>query len=918
MNMRLSRELGIKLIGLRGLAGAVCGGLLALLVGCGGGSGRNGTDIVVSGISGPTASVQSGAQATFEFTVSNVGENPAVDLDIRNGPSGMSVDSITCTAERGAVCPNPTAAVMVAPSMPRGGLLRFKVTGTVVRGVNGQISNTISATYSDDIDRNNNSATVTGTGFTLVSDLVVTGTGPSTPATSGGIAEFQMAVRNEGPNEATAIKILNTVGPNLQLSSITCAASGGAICPATVSVATDVEKMPAGGVLTFTVNALVNPGINGTVVNTMEVTATDDEDRTDNRVTATATVVTPRTGVSVVGVGSLTPAVGGTDTVFTMTVGNSGPDPATNVTIVNTVGSGLTLSGITCTAANGAACPSAVGPVMTLSTMPVGGTLTFAVTARAAVGVNGTLVNTMQVSADNDTDRTDNSATASVTATTPRVGLYVSGVGPTATLTGGADAVFTMTVGNAGPDPALNATVFNNVGSGLTLSSITCAAGAGAVCPATVGPSMTLPTLAAGASLTFTVTTRLVSGANGTLTNTMQVAADNDTDRGDNTATVSVKAVTPRVGVYVNGVGPTGTVIGGTETDFVMTVGNLGPDPATNITIIDNPGSNLTLTKITCVAAKGATCPATLAPSMTVPSLPAEGTLTFNVTVRLSQSANGTITNTMQVTAENDTDRTDNAATAVAQAFTPRSDLSVTGTGTADVASGQSATFRMTVTNNGPDPAEKVRLINAVGGNLTLTGITCSAFGGATCPAVLGPTMDATGIPVNGGLVFDVTATVANATQGTITNTLSARVTSGIPSEAVGVGVGSAYTNNVSVTASGPSGPIASGSSVVFVMTVANSGPGSARNVTLTNTVSVGLTLTGIGCTASGGAVCPASPGASMTASEIPSGGSLSFSVSATIVSGTNANVSNNLKAVAPGDFFPGDNAATATFRATP
>ena len=56
----------------------------------------------------------------------------------------------------------------------------------------------------------------------------------------------------------------------------------------------------------------------------------------------------------------------------------------------------------------------------------------------------------------------------------------------------------------------------------------------------------------------------------------------------------------------------------------------------------------------------------------------------------------------------------------------------------------------------------------------------------------------------------------------------------------------------------------------------------------------------------------------SVVVSLIPAGGTLTFSVPATISSGVDANVGVTVKAVTAGDFFPGDNASTATFRARP
>ncbi len=103
---------------------------------------------------------------------------------------------------------------------------------------------------------------------------------------------------------------------------------------------------------------------------------------------------------------------------------------------------------------------------------------------------------------------------------------------------------------------------------------------------------------------------------------------------------------------------------------------------------------------------------------------------------------NGTVTNTMAASADGDSDFTNNSAVGSTAVVTPVSGLSMTGVGPVNVPAGTGGAFRMTLVNTGPDPAATIRLIDTLGGNLTLTGITCTASGGAACPATLGPLMD--------------------------------------------------------------------------------------------------------------------------------------------------------------------------------
>ncbi len=174
-------------------------------------------------------------------------------------------------------------------------------------------------------------------------------------------------------------------------------------------------------------------------------------------------------------------------------------------------------------------------------------------------------------------------------------------------------------------------------------------------------------------------------------------------------------------------------------------------------------------------------------------------------------------------------------------------------------------------------------------------------------------------MPVNGTLVFDISATVANGTHGTILNTLNATTTTGTRQEVVAVATGNAYANNLSVTGTPPLGPVRGGNTEAFVLDVRNDGPGSAFNVALNLSYGAGLSAASpITCTASGGAVCPGSLAPSMVAPEIPMGGMLSFSVPATVAAGTDALVSVTMQSAAAGDAFPGDNTDAASVRAVP
>ncbi|MHB8836180.1 MAG: COG1361 family protein [Candidatus Methylomirabilia bacterium] len=216
----------------------------------------------------------------------------------------------------------------------------------------------------------------------------------------------------------------------------------------------------------------------------------------------------------------------------------------------------LTVSDVTCTAADGASCPAGLTVAgmqagLTIPALPVGGSVTFSISADVDSGTSvGTLItNTASVAVYGQSNSA--SDTNTVTLTPP----------PTITITDGASVIIpggssTYTVvitNNTGTDfstTAGNAAVFRDPATAnLTINSITCSAAKGASCPAvsTVvgmqGAGLTIPTLPdhgnTHGSVTFSINATVNVGAPiGTvITNIASVTANGRTNfASDNTA----------------------------------------------------------------------------------------------------------------------------------------------------------------------------------------------------------------------------------------------------------------------------------------------------------------------------------------------------------------------------------------------
>ena len=337
----------------------------------------------------------------------------------------------------------------------------------------------------------------------------------------------------------------------------------------------------------------------------------------------------------------------------------------------------------------------------------------------------------------------------------------------------GDNAVFEVVISNDGPDTAPDVELTDLLPADATYQSHTVSQGS--YVPGT--GVWTVGDIADAASATLTITARLEdTSVQNVAEVTLSGAADPDSTPGngngaeDDQDGVTVN-VSPRSDLSLTKARTAGPDVNG-NTTYRITVANDGPSGATGIEVTELPPSGAAFvsaapsqgsfdsnTGVWAVGAVGAAATATLDVTYDVPSFPASN---FAEITAADQSDPDSEPGEDPLGPSDPPNQDDEAEVSV----TLSSDLSVQkAVTTAPEFVGDDAVFTITVTNDGPDPADSVVVTDLVPAGLSY--VAHNASSGAYVPGTGEWTLD----PIATGTSETLEITARVMTPGTITNT---------------------------------------------------------------------------------------------------------------------------------------------------
>ena len=782
------------------------------------------------------SSATAGGLIVYSLSASNAGPAAAAAVSVTDPlPAGTTFVSATGTGwtctNNGNVSVTCTRATVASGTTAPVITLTVRAPAQQTTLIN---TATVSSTSPDPNPNNNSSST--SVQVVASADLSIVKTGPG-PVLASGTVAYSLAVSNAGPSDADSVTVTDTLPAGVTFVS---AAGSGWTCtrPAPGSVRCTLPSLATGTAAPVITVTVVAPPEGATLVNQADVSSlTTDPDPADN----SASVATPVISTADLSLTKSGPAtvVAGSSVSYTLTASNAGPSAADPVAVTDSLPAGVTFvsaggTGWTCTN-NGD-----VSVRCTSGSLAAGATASAITVVVTAPPQATTLTNTADVASTTFDPDTSNNLAEATTAVTASADLSLTKTGPASVVADGSVS-YTLHVANSGPSDAVNVTVTDTLPGGVTFAS---ASGTGWTCTNAGDASVSciLPALAAGASappITVVVTAPAQAA---TLSNSAAVASDTaDPDLADNSDSATTEVVAS-ADLSIVKAGP-GAVTASGSVSYSLTVANAGPSDAVDLTVADTLPAGVTFVS---ASGTGWTCSHAGDTSVTCTrtSLAAGATAPV-ITVDVSAPAQATtLTNSASVASTTADPDPSNNSSSVTTGVSASADLSIAKTGPAAVTAGGSTTYSLVVANAGPSDAVDLVVTDTLPAGVTFvsatgSGWTCTNAGNTSVSCLL-PALatGATAPAISLVVTAPSEATTLTNTASVASTTADADTTDNTDTASTDV----TASADLSIVKTGPATVVAGGT-ISYSLAVANAGPSSATDLTVTDVLPTGVTF---------------------------------------------------------------------------
>jgi len=579
------------------------------------------------------ASAAANSDVSYSISVSNFGPDAATNVSLADTlPGSMTFVSFTQDSGPAFNCGVPgTSTTCTIASLPAGSSATFTFVGHVPSGTPSGTTFTNVATVSSDSDPNSDNDSSTTSATVASADVGITKAGPAS-AIAGQNFDYVITLNNAGPDPATSASFSDTLPPGTTFFALTQNTGPGASCATPAvgtggTVACGIGQLLNGQSAQFTLTVTVGSGVaNGTVLSNTATASTSSVDANSGNDSSTVnTTVNSQTDVAVTKSGPAT-ATAGTNASYTLSIANSGPSAASNVTLTDALPAGETFVSLTQTSGPTFTCTTGSTVTCSIASLISGNSASFTLTVSVAGSVaNGTVLSNTAMASTSSVDANSGNDSSTVNTTvSSQADVTVTKSGPAA-VTAGTNASYTLAVANSGPSTAGNVTLSDVLPAGETFVSLTQTSGPTFTC--TTGSTVTcnIASLTSGNSASFTLTVNIAANvANGTmLSNTANVSSTTpDPAAANNSSTVSSTVQVTSADLALTKSGPA-SATAGSNVSYTLSLLNNGPSAASAVVLSDTLPAGETFVSLTQTTGPVFAC--------TTPAPGAGGTITCTI-----------------------------------------------------------------------------------------------------------------------------------------------------------------------------------------------------------------------------------------------------------------------------------------------
>jgi len=651
-------------------------------------------DLSVSKSATPTIATI-GELLQYELIIMNNGPDTASNTSLaENLPAYLLNPEMSFDGSNWTTFTNPTSLGDLASNAR----ITIYIRGIVDPALNPNalhaISNTATVTSDTPDDDLTNNAVTHLTPVTAEADIAIVKTLLTDPFTPGTTVQYKLLVTNNGPSNSRNVVLSDAIPSgiiNSQYSldnGITWLAWTGTLQLGTL----DVNAQQ-----TILIQGLLVPAATGDIINTAMVNSITPDPNPDNNLSSTVNTPTPEAVLRITKTASANPAIVGNDLIYAIYTQNTGPSYAYNVVITDAPPPELTnlqysINGIDWYPWTG---------TYTYNAIPVGGARTLQIKGTVTTYNPAGLTNTA-------TAIGDNTPAATATVNTPTHASADVGIikwASTNHVTAGNTLGFTLTITNYGPSPARNVIVTDTIPDTLenvqySLDQTNWESWTGSYTIGHMNQDQTIIIYLQGVVSTD-ATNKIINTALVTST-----TSDPNLSNNSNSFEVYVEEFADLSITKL----PNTTPEPGEDIIYTLTITNAGPSNAQEVVIQDDIPTNLE--NVQYSLDDGNTWVTWTSP-YPMGTLDAGVTQTILLKGTVTSDATNFLSNTAVITsATPDPDPTNNTSTStlpLPSGGPSNADLSITKTAEMDIITpGQTATYNLEITNNGPDLAENV------------------------------------------------------------------------------------------------------------------------------------------------------------------------------------------------------------------